>query len=124
MGPSGSGKTTLARCLAGLHPPARGSVEWRDNGAQRVRRAPVQLVAQDAGGALNPRESLRDPLIPPLRGVRSRSAQEASCEAVRLLGLVGLEAHVLTCRPGSCRVVRGNASHWRGRWKSSACPGL
>lgn len=32
--------------------------------------------------------------------MRSRSAQEASCEAVRLLGLVGLDADVLTRRPG------------------------
>ncbi|WP_327250074.1 ABC transporter ATP-binding protein [Streptomyces sp. NBC_01320] len=100
VGPSGSGKTTLARCLAGLHRTARGSVEWRDDGEPRGRGAPVQLVAQDARGALNPRESVGDALMRPLRGVRSRSAQEASCEAVRLLGLVGLGADVRERRPG------------------------
>ncbi|AJE43698.1 ABC transporter ATP-binding protein [Streptomyces nodosus] len=101
VGPSGSGKTTLARCLAGLHPPARGSVEWREVGAERGRRgASVQLVAQDARGALNPRESVSRALTRPLRGVRRRSAQEASHEAVRLLGLVGLDADVLARRPG------------------------
>ncbi|MFJ2020679.1 ABC transporter ATP-binding protein [Streptomyces nodosus] len=100
VGPSGSGKTTLARCLAGLHPPARGSVEWLEDGAERGRGAPVQLVAQDARGALNPRESVSRALTRPLRGVRRRSAQEASREAVRLLGLVGLDADVLARRPG------------------------
>ncbi|MYS49003.1 ATP-binding cassette domain-containing protein, partial [Streptomyces sp. SID6013] len=100
VGASGSGKTTLARCLAGLHPPVRGSVDWRDDGVPRGRGAPVQLVAQDTRGALNPRETVSAALTRPLRGVRDRSAREASAEAVRLLGLVGLEAGVLVRRPG------------------------
>ncbi|EHN75407.1 ABC transporter related protein [Streptomyces coelicoflavus ZG0656] len=100
VGASGSGKTTLARCLAGLHRPVRGSVEWREGGAPRGRGAAVHLVAQDSRGALNPRESVADALTRPLRGLRSRSAREASEEAVRLLGLVGLRDDVLTRRPG------------------------
>ncbi|MGW4027594.1 ABC transporter ATP-binding protein, partial [Streptomyces sp. NPDC005009] len=100
VGPSGSGKTTLARCLAELHRPARGSVEWRDDGPERGRGAAVQLVAQDARGALNPRESVSAALMRPLRGVRRRSAQDASDEAERLLGLVGLDVEVLARRPG------------------------
>ncbi|MGW3955755.1 ABC transporter ATP-binding protein [Streptomyces sp. NPDC004752] len=100
VGPSGSGKTTLARCLAGLHRPARGSVEWREDGVERGRGAPVQLVAQDARGALNPRESVSGALMRPLRGVGRRSVRDASHEAVRLLGLVGLGEDVLTRRPG------------------------
>ncbi|MFF4472241.1 ABC transporter ATP-binding protein [Streptomyces sp. NPDC001599] len=98
VGPSGSGKTTLARCLAGLHRPARGSVEWREDGAERGRGAPVQLVAQDARGALNPRESVRAALMRPL-GLRHPAA-DASREAVRLLDLVALDADVLARRPG------------------------
>ncbi|NEB14030.1 ABC transporter ATP-binding protein [Streptomyces coelicoflavus] len=100
VGASGSGKTTLARCLVGLHRPVRGSVEWRAGGAPRGRGAAVHLVAQDSRGALNPRESVADALTRPLRGLRSRSAREASEEAVRLLGLVGLRDDVLTRRPG------------------------
>ncbi|MDI6517146.1 ATP-binding cassette domain-containing protein [Streptomyces coelicoflavus] len=100
VGASGSGKTTLARCLAGLHPPVRGSVEWRAGSAPRGRGAAVHLVAQDSRGALNPRESVADALTRPLRGLRGRSAREASEEAVRLLGLVGLPTDVLTRRPG------------------------
>ncbi|NED12982.1 ATP-binding cassette domain-containing protein [Streptomyces sp. SID9124] len=100
VGASGSGKTTLARCLAGLHPKTAGSVEWRGGGAPRGRGVPVQLVAQDARGALNPRESVAAALMRPLRGVGGRSAREASEEAVRLLGLVGLDGDVLGRRPG------------------------
>ncbi|MEU0471638.1 ABC transporter ATP-binding protein [Streptomyces olivaceus] len=102
VGPSGSGKTTLARCLAGLHRPARGGVEWREHGdgAQDAGGAPVQLVAQDARGALNPRESVRTALLRPLTGVGRRPARDAEHEAVRLLGLVGLDAGVLARRPG------------------------
>jgi peptide/nickel transport system ATP-binding protein len=100
VGPSGSGKTTLARCLAGLHRPARGSAEWREAGAERGRGAAVQLVAQDARGALNPRESVRSALLRPLRGIGRRPAGDALEEAVRLLGLVGLDEGVLTRRPG------------------------
>ncbi|WP_284713738.1 ABC transporter ATP-binding protein [Streptomyces sp. G3] len=100
VGASGSGKTTLARCLAGLHPPVRGSVDWRGDGAPRGRGAPVQLVAQDTRGALNPRETVGAALTRPLRGVRGRPAREAAAEAVRLLGLVGLDAGVLARRPG------------------------
>ncbi|MFH9810658.1 ABC transporter ATP-binding protein [Streptomyces olivaceus] len=102
VGPSGSGKTTLARCLAGLHRPARGGVEWREHGdgAQDAGGAPVQLVAQDARGALNPRESVRTALLRPLTGVGHRPARDAGHEAVRLLGLVGLDAGVLARRPG------------------------
>ncbi|WP_405800656.1 ATP-binding cassette domain-containing protein [Streptomyces halstedii] len=100
VGPSGSGKSTLARCLAGLHRPTRGSVEWREDDAGRGGGAPVQLVAQDARGALNPRESVRTALLRPLTGVGRLPAREAEPEAVRLLGLVGLEPGVLARRPG------------------------
>ncbi|MFJ4152710.1 ABC transporter ATP-binding protein [Streptomyces galbus] len=100
VGASGSGKTTLARCLAGLHPKVAGSVEWRGDGAPGGRAAAVQLVAQDARGALNPRESVGSALTRPLRGVGGRSARDASEEAVWLLRLVGLDEDLLGRRPG------------------------
>ncbi|MYU33820.1 ATP-binding cassette domain-containing protein [Streptomyces sp. SID8358] len=100
VGASGSGKTTLARCLAGLHPGMEGSVEWRSDGTTQGRGAPVQLVAQDARGALNPRESVDAALTRPLRRVGGRSARDASDESARLLGLVGLDEDVRGRRSG------------------------
>ncbi|MGW5603342.1 ABC transporter ATP-binding protein [Streptomyces rochei] len=100
VGPSGSGKTTLARCLAGLHRPARGSVEWEEDTGERGRGTAVQLVAQDARGALNPRESVEAALMRPLRGVGRLPRDAAAREVLRLLALVGLEADVSARRPG------------------------
>lgn len=101
VGTSGSGKTTLARCLAGLHPKASGTVEWSGaRGGRGGRGAPVQLVAQDARGALNPRESVGVALTRPLRGVGGLPVRAASDEAMRLLGLVGLDTDVLGRHPG------------------------
>ncbi|NEA78314.1 ABC transporter ATP-binding protein [Actinospica acidiphila] len=100
VGASGSGKTTLARCLAGLHPKASGTVEWSGAGGSGGRGALVHLVAQDARGALNPRESVGVALTRPLRGVGGLPARAASDEAVRLLGRVGLDTDVLGRRPG------------------------
>ncbi|GGD06251.1 ABC transporter ATP-binding protein [Nocardioides daphniae] len=56
FGPSGCGKSTLAAVLAGLHVPARGTVEV--DGAALASIAgprPVQLVLQHPERAMNPR---------------------------------------------------------------------
>ncbi|MEU3183951.1 ATP-binding cassette domain-containing protein [Streptomyces sp. NPDC006923] len=100
MGPSGSGKTTLARCLAGLHRPAHGSVIWREDAPDPDGGGAVHLVPQDARGALNPRESVRVALLRPLTGIRRLPAERAEQEADRLLALVGLTPEMLRRRPG------------------------
>lgn len=68
-GESGCGKTTLARVLAGHLKPAAGRVtlEGRDlhglrGGAFRQARRSVQLLFQDAGAALDPRQRAGDAL--------------------------------------------------------------
>ncbi|MER6237968.1 ATP-binding cassette domain-containing protein [Streptomyces clavifer] len=100
VGPSGSGKTTLARCLVGLHRYTAGSVAWREEHGPAGGGAAVQLVAQDARGALNPRESVRMALTRPLTRHQGLPAGAAVAEAVRLLDLVGLVLEVLGRRPG------------------------
>ncbi|EFG64214.1 peptide ABC transporter, ATP-binding protein [Streptomyces sp. SPB074] len=100
--PSGAGKTTLARCLAGLLRPAAGTVRWEEpDGARQGRAAPVQLVAQDAHGALNPRETTERALIRPLTGLRGLAPGPAAAEARALLGRVGLGPGVRSRRPGA-----------------------
>jgi len=99
VGGSGSGKTTLARCLIGQLAPDAGEV-WLDGApllarrgaAFRAVRRRVQLVAQDAAAALNPRlrvaDALREPLCADAAALPSPSSLAA--RVARLLDEVGL----------------------------------
>ncbi|MEX0690989.1 MAG: ABC transporter ATP-binding protein [Gemmatimonadales bacterium] len=69
VGESGAGKSTLARCAVGLVPWNAGEV-WHegapistmDEPARRAMRRRAQLVLQDAGLALDPRQRVGDAL--------------------------------------------------------------
>ena len=66
IGESGCGKSTLARALVGLARPTGGEVVHGgsplgySNRALKAHRRTVQLVLQDPGGALNPRQNVFD----------------------------------------------------------------
>jgi peptide/nickel transport system ATP-binding protein len=91
IGESGCGKTTLARTLVGLIKPTGGVVRYAGaelgySGAalKRFRRS-VQLVLQDPGGALNPRQNVFDAVAegPRLHGLRSALADRVTDSLVR-----------------------------------------
>ena len=67
VGESGSGKTTLARCLAGLHAPKSGAIEFDGQAlAATARGRPleirrrIQLIFQNPDFSLNPRQTVRE----------------------------------------------------------------
>src|SRR5258708_4051841 len=82
-GESGSGKTTSARCVAGLHAPARGHVLLdgaplaalaRERSKEERRR--VQIVFQNPNDSLNPRHRAGDTIARPARMLRGLSSVE------------------------------------------------
>lgn len=91
VGESGSGKSTLARVVAGLLPPASGSLEFdgavlpgdlRDRSADQRRR--IQLISQSADTTMNPKHRIREILGRPLEFFFGRRGDEAE-RAVRAL---------------------------------------
>ncbi|MGJ6965803.1 ABC transporter ATP-binding protein [Streptosporangium sp. G11] len=97
VGRSGSGKTTLARCVAGLHEPARGAVllDGRPLAGSLSRRrredvARVQYVFQDAHASFDPNRTVADQVSRTavrLRGLRSGAARDAALEMLERVGL-------------------------------------
>ncbi|MGD9691814.1 MAG: ATP-binding cassette domain-containing protein [Phycisphaerales bacterium] len=97
IGESGSGKTTIARSAVRLVRPCGGTARfdsvdvWRARGAmlQRVRRE-MQIVFQDAGGALSPRlrvgQIVGEPLVVHREGRRRERARRVG-EAMERCGL-------------------------------------
>ena len=78
IGESGCGKSTLARALVGLVRPTGGEIRYAgtplgySSAALKEHRRHVQLVLQDPGGALNPRQNVFDAVAegPRLHGMR------------------------------------------------------
>ncbi|OIJ94647.1 peptide ABC transporter ATP-binding protein [Streptomyces colonosanans] len=80
IGESGCGKSTLARALVGLVKPTGGQVLYQDTPldysaiALKQYRRHTQLVLQDPGGALNPKQNVYDAVAlgPRLHGLTDR----------------------------------------------------
>ncbi|EPX83454.1 ABC transporter ATP-binding protein [Salipiger mucosus] len=89
VGESGCGKSTLSRLVLGLSPCDEGGVVFdgtplpgQDTEAWRRLRRRVQLIYQDAAGALDPRQTIRTQIEEPLRihGLPLERAQKAMAD--------------------------------------------
>jgi peptide/nickel transport system ATP-binding protein len=107
VGESGSGKSTLARCALRIDAPSAGRVFFDGQditelsaGGLRPLRRQMQMVFQDASGALDPRMRVRAIVEEPLEifgiGAAARRAQ-----AKELLARVGLPEALGEERPGA-----------------------
>ncbi|QFR97871.1 ATP-binding cassette domain-containing protein [Streptomyces tsukubensis] len=107
LGPSGSGKTTFGRVLAGLVVPSEGgtTVDGRslpsriDRRTVAERRA-VQYVHQQSAGSFEGHRPLLDQLADTARLLRGLGREEATAEAIRVAGALGLDGSLLRRVPG------------------------
>ncbi len=97
IGESGSGKSTLARVIAGLLPPARGTVSFNgkmlgkgvdDRTAQELRD--IQIVFQMADTALNPAHTVERILARPLKLYEGLDAAARQARVNELMDMVRL----------------------------------
>jgi peptide/nickel transport system ATP-binding protein len=113
VGASGAGKTSLLRLLLALEAPSAGVVQLRDEDGAGLswsemaesRRRPLRkrfgAVFQDPRGSLDPRRSVRETLVEPLRVLGGLARDAADERALRLLSEVGLGSSWLERLPGA-----------------------
>jgi ABC-type dipeptide/oligopeptide/nickel transport system ATPase subunit len=107
VGESGSGKSTLVRAVAGLATPSAGRISFEGaplppmGKRSKAMLHGIQMVFQDPGASLNPRQSIRTVLEEPLIvvGKLNREARRRRVEA--LIDLVHLDHRLLDLRPAA-----------------------
>lgn len=99
VGESGCGKSTISRSLMGLLPVHEGQILFNNEDLDtlphkdwtRIRRQ-IQMIFQDPYASLNPRMTVGDMLMEPMRTHNIVPRSELNKEAQRLLDLVQLPA--------------------------------
>lgn len=104
VGESGSGKSTIGRTVLRLIEPSAGAIRFdgRDitalpRRALKAVRERMQLVFQDPYASLNPRKSVRETLMTPLKihglGLSREERETRIADALRVVGLRPEHAH-------------------------------
>jgi peptide/nickel transport system ATP-binding protein len=99
VGESGCGKSTLARILCGLASPGGGTVSLERPVRKKEFHRRVQMVFQDASGALDPKTTVSRSLDEPLRNFERLPRKIRTERARELLRSVGLDAQYLPRYP-------------------------
>jgi peptide/nickel transport system ATP-binding protein len=106
IGESGCGKSTLARVMAGMLPPARGTVKLDgetlegsllDRDLDELQK--VQFVFQMADTALNPKQVIGDIIGRPLEFYHGLKGKEKRAKVAEILQLVELPAEFASRYP-------------------------
>lgn len=96
VGESGCGKTTVGRTVLRLTDPTEGSIKFKGREIATAKRSEIrdlrpkmQIVFQDPMSSLNPRMTVRQILMEPLR-LNGVGREDAGARVVELLEKVGL----------------------------------
>jgi peptide/nickel transport system ATP-binding protein len=100
VGESGCGKTTLARTMIRLIDPMSGSIFFEDENITKIEgeklrrlRREMQIIFQDPYGSLNPRMTIGEAIMEPLKiHLVGKGLQNKRERAAYLLERVGLNA--------------------------------
>ncbi len=103
VGESGCGKTTLAKMMLGLLPPTSGTLRLDGKAvgsADRIEVARIlQPIFQDPYSSLNPRKSIGDIIMLPLRVQNDPNPETWQSRAEAIMDLVGLPKRVINNFP-------------------------
>jgi len=107
VGESGCGKTTLSRTLLQLQKPTAGEIYYKgedlakaSHNRLRVLRKEIQIIFQDPYSSLNPRKTIAETLIEPMRVHRiGKNKKECLEKAIYLLRQVSLSSDHLKRYP-------------------------
>jgi peptide/nickel transport system ATP-binding protein len=99
VGESGSGKSTIAYITMGMYLPSGGQILYRQRDLFAAKKRPldlkkeIQIVFQDPGSSLNPRQTIRQILELPLR--IHQPEKNHLREVMRLLDMVNLPSEYM-----------------------------
>lgn len=106
VGESGSGKSSLARSILGLEKISQGEVFFKGDNflslrgeALRKKRPSIQMIFQEAGAALDPRQTIEEILLEPLEIHNLLPKKERRAFIESLLNEVGLSSLELSALP-------------------------
>jgi peptide/nickel transport system ATP-binding protein len=106
VGESGCGKSTLAKTLVRLVEPDSGAIRFRDQdvvraGSEELRglRRAMQIVYQDPYSSLNPRLTVQEAILEPIRVHKLVPQSQLADRLAELLTQVGLPERIGRRRP-------------------------
>jgi len=106
VGETGSGKSTIGRSLLRLVEPTGGSIFYRGQNITKIKREKLrkirknmQMIFQDPFASLNPRISIGESIVEPMREHAVYKKSDCFQRALKLLEKVGLDKDYYTRYP-------------------------
>ena len=110
VGESGCGKSTIAKSLSGIYKPTEGEILFngvpvagKNASRQQIKKMQqeMQMIFQDSAAALNPRMTVEQIILEPLRiQKRIQDKEKAQVSLIEMMHRVGMSSAFLQKTPG------------------------